>query len=214
MRRHLALASAAVFVGLLSAAASAQVAGGRGAAEARRVKGQVLTSASLPRVRVKFEKPFRYVGRQGFILYERAQVEQYFFVDADRQGRIRRMYMAQFEGYLPSVNATYNYPPTKTVSLGGETYVVNAESIPDVPAVLKQNPQSDVARAASFLEGKGYHVGGSIMFQRFVRLVDEAKRHEFILLYVEDAGAVASPGGERAAQEFSDRALKGFSILK
>lgn len=215
MRSHLPLTRAAVVVGLLlSAVASAQVAGGRGAAEARRVKGQVLTSASLPHVRVRFEKPFRYVGRQGFILYERSRAEQYFFVDADRQGRIRRMYMAQFEGYLPGVEATYDYPPTKTVSLGGETYVVNAESVPDVAAVLKQNPQSDVARAASFLEEKGYHVGGSIMFQRFVRLVDEAKRHEFILVYVEDARAGASPGGDRAAQEFWERALKGFSILK
>lgn len=215
MRRHLPLTRAAVVVGLLlSAAASAQVAGGRGAAEARRVKGQVLTSASLPSVRVKFEKPFRYVGRQGFILYERARAEQYFFVDADKQGRVRRMYMAQFEGYLPSVDATYDYPPTKTMSLGGETYVVNAERVDDVAAVLKQNPQSDVARAASFLEGKGYHIGGSIMFQRFVRLVDEARRHEFILVYVEAAGAGASPVGERAAQELSDRALKGFSILK
>jgi hypothetical protein len=211
MKKHLPLTLAALVVGLLlPAAASAQAGVGRGATGARRVKGRVLSSASLPPVRVKFGRQFRYVGSQGFILYERAQVEQYFFVDADRQGRIRRMYMAQFEGYLPGVNATYSYPPTKTVSLGGETYIVNAERIPDVAAVLQQNPQSDVARAASFLEGKGYRIGGSVMFQRFVRLVDEARRHEFILLYVEESGA--SPGGE-SAREFSERALKGFTIL-
>src|SRR5207248_11707350 len=127
---------------------------------------------------------------------------------------IRRMYMAQFEGYLPGVNATYNYPPTKTVSLGGETYVVNAEGIPDVTGAIKQNPQSDVARAASFLEGKGYRISGSIMFQRFVRLVDDAKRNEFILLYVEDPGTGASVENEKVRQEFSGRALKGFTILK
>ena len=51
------------------------------------------------------------------------------------------------------------------------------------------------------------------MFQRFVRLVDEAKRNEFILLYVEDAGAGASSETETAKQEFSSRALKGFTIL-
>jgi hypothetical protein len=52
------------------------------------------------------------------------------------------------------------------------------------------------------------------MFQRFVRLVDDAKRNEFIFLYVEDAGAGASSETERAKQEFSSRALKGFTILK
>lgn len=213
MRKHLPLTFVAIVAGLLlQVAASAQSGGVQGAARARRVKSQVLTSASMPRVRIKFGKPFRYVGSQSFILYDRAQAEQYFFVDADNQGRIRRMYMAQFEGYLPQVNAAYDYPRTQTVSLGGETYMVNAESIPDVAAVLGQNPQSDVARAASFLESKGYHISGAIRFQRFVRLVDEAKRHEFILVYVEEAGA--SPGGEAAMREFSGRALQGFTVLK
>src|SRR5256884_2971265 len=137
----------------------------------RRVKRQVLTSTSLPPIRIKFDKSFVYVGSQMFILYDRAQVEQHFFVDADKQRRIKRMYMVQFEGYLPNINATYDYPVTKTINLGGQTYIVNAESISNVSAALKQNPQSDVARAASLLESKGYRVSESIMFQRFVRLV-------------------------------------------
>ena len=207
MRKCFPITFAAVFVGLLlPAIVSAQ--------PARRVKGRVLTSTSLPPIRIKFDKGFKYAGSQSFILYDRAQVEQYFFVDADKQQRIKRMYMMQFEGYLPNIKATYDYPSTKTVNLGGQTYIVNAERIPNVPAALKQDPQSDVARAASFLEAKGYRISESIIFQRFVRLVDEAKRNEFILLYVEDAGAGASSEQERAMQEFSSRALKGFAILK
>ena len=180
----------------------------------RRVKRQVLTSTSLPPIRIKFDKLFKYVGSQSFILYDRAQVEQHFFVNADKQKRIKRMYMMQFEGYLPNIKATYDYPVTKTVNLGGQTYIVNSESIPNVPAALKQNPQSDVARAASFLESKGYRISESIMFQRFVRLVDEAKRNEFILLYVEDSATGVFAENEKARQEFSSRALKGFTILK
>jgi hypothetical protein len=182
--------------------------------QTRRVKGQVLTSIHLPSIRVRFEKRFKHIGSQQFILYDRAQVEQVFFVDADSQQRIKRMYMVQFEGYLPNINATYDYPVTKTISLGGQTYIVDAESIPNVSAALKQDPQSDVAHAASFLKSKGYRVSESIRFQRFVRLVDEAKRNEFILLYVEDAGAVAASETERAMPGFSSRALKGFTILK
>ena len=184
--------------------------------QTRRVKGQILTSASLPPVRIRFGKAFKYVGLQEFILYDRAQVEQHFFVDADKQQRIKRMYMVQFEGYLPNISGSYNYSVTKTVSLAGQSYIVDAEVIPNVPAAIKQDAQSDVARAASFLEGKGYRIGEGIVFQRFVRLVDEAKRSEFILLYVEDlSGAgVDAAEKEKAMQEFSGRALKGFEILK
>ncbi|MDX6405510.1 MAG: hypothetical protein QOH70_2965 [Blastocatellia bacterium] len=179
----------------------------------RRVKRQVLTSTKLPSIRVRFHPRFKYVGAQKFILYDRAQVEQHFFVDADSQQRIQRMFMVQFEGYLPNINATYDYPVTKTINLAGQTYLVNAESISSVAAAVKQNPQSDVARAASFLESKGYRISDSIMFQRFVRLVDEAKRNEFILLYVE-AGTGAPAENKKAWQEFSSRALQGFTILK
>ena len=180
----------------------------------RQVKRQLLTSTSLPPIRIKFDKAYKYVGSQRFILYDRSQVEQHFFVNADNQGRIKRMYMMQFEGYLPNIKAIYDYPLTRTVTLGGQTYIVNSEGIPNVPAALKQNPQSDVTRAASFLESKGYRISDSIMFQRFVRLVGDAKRNEFILLYVEDPGTGASAENEKAWQEFSGRALKGFRILK
>ena len=215
MRKYLPVTFATVFVGLLlPAIVSAQSANKNAATQTRRVKGRVLTSTYLPSIRVRFDKRFKHVGSQKFILYDRAQVEQHFFVDADSQQRIKRMYMVQFEGYLPNINATYDYPATKTVNLEGQTYIVNTESIPSVPTALKQNPQSDVTRAASFLESKGYRISESIMFQRFVRLVDEAKRNEFILLYIEDAGASTSSENERARQEFSSRALKGFTILK
>jgi hypothetical protein len=176
------------------------------------VKGQVLTSTYLPPIRVRFDRGFKYVGSQRFILYDRAQAEQHFFVDADARRRIRRMYMVQFESYLPGVDATYDYGAAETVNLGGGVYTVNAETVPNVPAALKQNPQSDAARAASFLEGKGYRVGESVRFQRFVRLVDESKRSELIMLYVEDAGD--AQGGEKAMREFRERALKGFVILR
>ena len=177
--------------------------------QTRFVKDQVLTSTHLPAIRVRFYDSFKYVGMQKFILYEKAQVEQYFFVEAGSERRIKRMYQVQFEGFLPGIDAAYDYPVTETVTLGGHTYLVNAETIPNVSAALKQMPGSDVVRAASFLESKGYRIGESIRFQRFVRLLDEAKRNEIILLYIEGAGA--SAGEEK---EFLARALKGFTVLK
>ncbi len=89
----------------------------------RRVEGQILTSTALPAVRLQFDDKFKYVGNQSFILYDNARVEQHFFVDADGQGRIRRLYWVQFEGYLPNNTETYNYKVTKTVNLGGLDFI-------------------------------------------------------------------------------------------
>lgn len=210
MKRALLLSFATACVLLMHADASAQRRAE--AAQTRVVKGRVLTSTSLPPIRIRFDKGFKYVGSQKFVLYERAQAEQHFFVDADARGRIRRMYMLQFEGYLPGIDASYSYEAKETVNLGGLDYIVNAESIPNVAAALAQQPQSDAARAVEFLKGKGYSVGESVRFQRFVRLVDDSKRNEFIMLYVEDAGATQPD--ETAMREFRERALKGFVILK
>ena len=161
---------------------------------------------------MRFDKRFKYVGSQTFVLYERARAEQHFFVDADAGRRIRAMYMLQFEGYLPGVDASYSYDAKETVKLGGVDYIVNVESVPNVKAALGQQPESDAARAVAFIESKGYHVPESVRYQRFVRLVDESKRNEFIMLYIEDAGA--SRPDEKSMREFRARAPKGFAVMK
>lgn len=213
LRKTVLVAAVIVSSLLLSGVASAQP---NADSQTRRVKGQVLNSVYLPPIRIRFDKAFKYAGSQKFILYDRAQVEQHFFVDSDRQRRIKRMYMVQFEGYLPTIGGSYNYPAAKTVSLAGQSYIANAEIVQNVQAAIEQDTQSDVARAASFLESKGFQIGKGIVFQRFVRLVDEAKRNEFILLYVEDLSRAGLDAAEKekAMQEFSGRALKGFKILK
>ena len=91
-------------------------------------------------------------------------------------------------------------------------YIVNVENVPNVTAALARMPQSDAARAVEFLKGKGYSLGESVRFERFVRIADESKRSEFIMLYVEDAGV--SQSDEKAMRELRERALKGFKILK
>lgn len=180
----------------------------------RSVNRQVLSSDSLPPLQIKFKKPFKFIGSQSFVLYDKAQVEQFFFVDADESGQIKQMYMVQFEGSLPNANVTYDYPATRTIALGKESYVINAEVISNVSAALKQDSQSDVARAASFLEKKGLRVGEEITFQRFVRVVDESKQNEIILLYVEAGNALGSTGMEKMTRKFLERAVKGLKVLK
>lgn len=191
----------------------------------RRVKGRTLISNALPPIQIKFDEDFKYVGSQSFILYNNAQAEQFFFVASD-QSRIKRMFMVQFEGYLSDNTHTYKYKLGKTVKLGGLDYMYDT-SVINVPAFRKQYPDSDAGRAAAFLEGKGYQLEGEdIMYQRFVRLVDDAQRNELIIIYYENLSGTgftaadlsekgrAAGQREQVFQEMMKRALKSFKVSK
>jgi hypothetical protein len=233
MKRVLLLAVACASLGTSSGSACVQSATSPQAAKetaaaqglTRSVKGQVLTSTEMPAVRIEFDKAFKYVGGQDFILYNVARAEQHFFVDADEQGRVRRFYWVQFEGYLPSNTHSYDYKVTKTVSLAGLEFVADA-----YPRNVKANPgrpDSDGSRARSFLESKGYRMASDdVLSQRLVHLIDKEKRNELMIIYIEDLGgmgltAADLAAGGRAAGRWDEiskglleRAVKGMSLSR
>ena len=189
----------------------------------RSVKGQTLTSTEMPAVRLKFDKAFKYVGGHDFILYDVARAEQHFFVDADKEGRVKRMYWVQFEGYLPSNSHTYKYKANKTVNIGGLNFIAdaNARNIKANPG----RPDSDGSRARGFLESKGYRLASDdVMLQRLVYLVDAEKRNELMIISLEDLSPLGltaadfAEGGSAAARwnEISagllERATKSLTI--
>ncbi|HKS40174.1 MAG TPA: hypothetical protein VJX74_06135 [Blastocatellia bacterium] len=193
--------------------------------QSRSVKGQLLISTEMPAIRMEFDKGFKYVGGQDFILYDVARAEQHFFVDADKQGRIKRMYWVQFEGYLPSNTHAYRYKVNKSVNIGGLDFIADAYA-----RNVKANPgrpDSDGSRARTFLEGKGYHLASDdVLSQRLVHLIDEAKRNELMIIYMEDLSGMGltandlAPNGSAIARwdEISsgllERAMKGMKILR
>jgi len=189
----------------------------------RTVKGQVLTSTDMPAVKIEFDKAFRYIGAQSFVLYDVANAEQHFFVDADKDGRMKRFYWVQFEGYLPTNTHSYNYKSPKVVNAGGFDFFAdaNARSLNGNPG----RPDSDSARARAFFEKKGLRMlGTELISQRLVHLIDQAKRNELMIIYVEDltgtglTAADLSEGGSARARwpEISgallDRALKNMKV--
>jgi hypothetical protein len=193
----------------------------------RRVEGQTLVSDDRPALRIKFDKSFKYAGAQSFILYGVARAEQHFFVDADKQGRVRRLYWVQFEGYLPSNQHTYDYSDTKeTVTIGGVNFLTDAVAV-NLASVLAQRQDSDGARARAFLETRGYRVAGNdYMWRRMVHFPDASKRDELMIIYLEDmegtnltAGDVMGKGSAAArwpgiSGQLLKRAVKGIKITR
>jgi hypothetical protein len=191
----------------------------------RFVTGQVLTSTELPAVRLRFDKAFKYVGSQEFILYGVARAEQHFFVDADKQGRVRRMYWVQFEGYLPDNTHSYKYESKKIVTLGGLEFIADAyaRNIKDTPP----RADSDGSKAHAFLLSKGYQMKSKeLLSQRLVHLVDAKKRNELMIIYLEDMtplgvttsdlaeGGRAADRWEEIARKLLERASKGLKVTR
>lgn len=195
-----------------------------GVQKPRPVSGQVLTSPTMPPVRIEFDRTFKYVGSQSFVLYDVANAEQHFFAELDKEGRVKRFYWIQFEGYLPNNSHSYNYQADKVVNIGGLDFIADAR-----PLNIKTSPSrenSDGSKAREFLESKGHGLAGDdILMQRLVHLVDEAKRNELMVIYIEDlsgtglTAADLAPEGRAAGrwEEMSkgllERAQEGMKIV-
>lgn len=181
----------------------------------REVKGQTIKSLSTPAVDLEFGKSFKYAGGHKFVLYDVANAEQHFFVDADKTGRIKRMYWVQFEGYLPTNTHSYTYKGNRQVNFGGLEFIVDAYA-----RNIKANPgrpDSDGARGRAFLETKGFKLGSDeTLSLRLLHFIGEKKRDELMIIYLEDMSATLGltaadviQGGKSEAQwtQISDALL-------
>ncbi len=151
----------------------------------REVKGRTVISRDTPAVELEFGKDFKYVGGHRFVLYDVANAEQHFFVDADKDGRIKRLYWVQFEGYLPTNTNSYNYKGSKSVMIGGLDFIadVYARNIKANPG----RPDGDAARGRDFLASKGFRLGtDEVLSQRLLHYIGEKKRDELMIIYLED----------------------------
>jgi hypothetical protein len=193
--------------------------------QSRRIKGQELISTSLPKIKIKFDKTFKYAGQQSFVLYDVANAEQHFFVDADKEGRIKRLYWIQFERYLANNSHTYRYKANKTVDIAGLTFIADANAL-NIQATTSR-PDSDGSRAQAFLQSKGYRMANDeILMQRLVHLTDDTRRSELMIIYMEElsglgvTAAELGKGGTAADRwpqisiELLDRALKGMKMRR
>ena len=169
----------------------------------RVAKGNTLISDSLPKLKLKFGKDFKYVGGQTFILYDVARAEQHFYVDADKDGRISRLYWVQFEGYLPENTHKYDYSGSqRKVTIDGLEFYADAWRRRHDPAAIR--PGGDSAKALELLKAKGYTMkSDEFIMQRLVHMVDPSNRTELMVIYTEmlPAGSTAAdlePGGKDA----------------
>ena len=187
----------------------------------RHVEGRTLVSDRMPAIRIRVDDAFEYVDRLRFVLYGAAQVELFLFAAHDHR-RVDRLVLVQFEGYLDDNDHVYDYPITEAVTLGGDVYLVDTLALSLTPP---PPPDSDFGRVLALLRERRYILPLGAIVQRFVRVLDEARRNEILICYGEATdepgpanGEVAVPG--RAAEpslahirELRERALDSFSVF-
>lgn len=196
---------------------------GAGESPDRGFENGVFTSERLPRIRMKVDPAFAYIGNVTFELKNIALVDRHIFVDADVE-RIKRMIVLQFEGFLDNNDHTYLWEITNPISLGGDDYKHNTFFF-DTSKAIAENPGAEMDHTVAFLEREGYQLESEQMVSRFARVVDAARRHELIIFYhenVRDTGhslaEVSEDGGvlpqhAAIAEALTKRSLKRFSVL-
>jgi hypothetical protein len=188
----------------------------------RYVEDNVLISTALPAIRVAVAPAFRYIGKFDFRIRDVAAGERHVFADAPA-GQVERLFIAQFEGFLPQVQDTYKYSFADAQVFAGQRFKHGAYAFSN-RAVAEENPHDEAALTARFLGDQGLTIADEQMMSRFVTVPDAARRHELILYYIENVsptghtlaefyeGEDETPLWQQIAADLTARSLRNFTI--
>ena len=188
----------------------------------RQVVDNVLASSDVPKIRITVDKSLKYLGSFHFNLRNIAEGERYIWAEAEN-GRVKRMFIVQLEGFLPDTNKQYRYRMRTPVKLGHHTYSHNLWFYDDEVNRVA-DPPNEATRTVTFLAERGLRLDSDLMMSRFERILGDDKRNEAIFLYWEnlrDHNLTAkdfpeetptTPEQKRLGQELFERSLKAFSV--
>jgi hypothetical protein len=187
----------------------------------RHIQGAGLLSERDPAIRIQLPRSAHYVAGDRWKMFDLADCELHVFVSADEKKVIHRLYWIQFEQYLPKrPDLRYEYKDPLMVRIGGKDFFVNT-SIGNTSGAPR--PGSDNAKVQELLVAAGYSPPAEMISARFVRVLDDTRRRELMLIYSEDTSlagvteaSVAEGGAQRArwpaiSRAFLERAKKAFS---
>ncbi len=165
-----------------------------------RVADRVLQAGVGPIRELRFAEPFRYAGGQRFILKRTADAEQHFFVDAGKDGTVRRLYWIQFESLLPGIGEGYDYSSDTAVTVNGVAFRRNARKWEAPP-----DPGSDRAAMYELLEKRGYRIPDGALRIRLTHVPESNRREELMVVYAEAPGSTET--------DVERRALEGVEVV-
>jgi len=183
---------------------------------ARSIEGNTIVSPTNPPLRIRVSKDLPYVGRLTFRLKDVAEVERFVFASAGKEGRVRVVFIAQFESLLPAATKGYSFTIEDSTRLGAHAYQTNTGWFNFTEAAVAK-PGFEADQTRKFLAGHHLKVEGEdFLAARYARITDATKRHELILFYYENAKERGVKRPEMNSKVFEDveqQARKRFEVL-
>jgi hypothetical protein len=164
-----------------------------------------------------FDDSLEYVGSSEFVLYGVADAAIHVFVARKGGQRVQHLYWVQFEGYLPTVDRSYDYTDSQSrTEISGHEYYEDAW-VWNLDAVDIRDG-SDTEHVFELLREHGLVLGPEVIGLRLVRL-DAERRNELMIVYLEDlrayglsADALSGRDRARVVEGLRARAVGGFRI--
>lgn len=204
----------------------------------RRVENNRIISNSLPEIEILVNEVFDYIGKFDFEIiassdeYDEAILgkpiaagERLVFLNTETNGKVDKLFIVQFEGFLPQYDLAYNYNFEQAESIGQNKYRHNTWFY-DSHQLANENPQNEGAKTRKFIQNKGFELEREYMMSRFVGLASEDRKHEIIIYYIEMLRNTIGYTLEefekmddedkvnQISNEFVDRSRNSFSIVK
>ncbi len=189
----------------------------------RSLNKNTIVSIKNPPIRIDIDEQLPHVGILNFKLKEVAQVERYIYASHDASKRIQRLFIAQFESFLPGIKGSYNFQVINPTRLGNHDYQTDI-GIFNFAERIAANPKAEAEFTKTLLDKSNLKADDDFLIARYARITSEDKRTELILFYLEnlrDLGfsrAEIELGGKRAAEtekifsDFAERAIRSFKV--
>ncbi len=184
----------------------------------RNIKDDMVLSPSLPRLGIRYNPEFIYLGDLQYIGNSGNHVEEFIFLSPNSQGHAKRLLLIRFSGVLENKEGTYPGLAGETIDLAGDSYTYMISFI-DLQDFLARHPGSNMAHAADYIRQRAYTLAGDMIVQSFTRRVDAEQRHEFQIAYMElnnDSNLIYETLLEnpQLAKDLKQHALESFTIVK
>ena len=182
-----------------------------------------IISLKNPMIRIDVDEQLEHVGILNFKLKDVAQVQRYLYARHDKNKRIQRLFIAQFESFLPDIKGDYKFQVINPTRLGNNDYQTDI-GIYNFAERIAQNPCAEAEHTKALLDKIGLKADEDFLVARYARITSEDKRSELILFYLEnlkdlgftraelEPNSVRKPQAEKLFRDFTDRALKSFKV--
>lgn len=164
--------------------------------ELRAVENNVLTSSATPKMQLSPSAEFTYAGSVRLTIKDVAHAERYHWVVTEN-GRVKKLVIAQFEGFFDEIDRQYNIRLPKReltgsnykftpapIMLGGQEFIHNTWAF-DNGRSAQEDPDLESAATLNLLTERGYTLDDDLIMSRFARSIGDDRRNELILFYME-----------------------------